>query len=115
MEARGEVRGGRFVEGLVGEQFALPEAVELLRALRRERPAGEVVIVAAADPLNLVGIVVPGSRVSPFSNQAIAYRDGTPVEIGELGRLRSRLQRRGTPGAGAMSRVGILEIPADCR
>jgi ATP-dependent Lhr-like helicase len=92
MEARGEVRGGRFVDGLVGEQFALPEAVEALRATRRHRASGEIVLVAAADPLNLVGIVVPGARVSPYSGHVIAYRDGVAAEIGELGAVRSRLQ-----------------------
>jgi ATP-dependent Lhr-like helicase len=92
MEARGEIRGGRFVAGLVGEQFALPEAVDLLRAVRRGPPDTEPVIVAAADPLNLAGILTPGARVSPFSNQVIAYRDGVPVEVGELGAVMSRLQ-----------------------
>jgi len=92
MEARGEVRGGRFVDGLVGEQFALPEAVETLRAIRRRPANGELVLVAAADPLNLLGIILPGARVSPYSGQVIAYRDGVPVEVGELGAVRSRLQ-----------------------
>src|SRR5262249_39517403 len=92
MEARGEVRGGRFVEGLVGEQFALPEAVEALRPTRPHPASGEIVLVAAADPLNLVGIVLPGARISPYSGQVIAYRDGVAAEIGELGAVRSRLQ-----------------------
>jgi ATP-dependent Lhr-like helicase len=92
MEARGEVRGGRFVDGLVGEQFALPEAVEALRAARRRRASGEIVLVSAADPLNLVGIIVPGGRVSPYSGQVIAYREGVAAEVGELGAVRSRLQ-----------------------
>jgi ATP-dependent Lhr-like helicase len=92
MEARGEVRGGRFVQGLVGEQFALPEAVEALRAVRRKK-SGEVVLIAAADPLNLVGIVVPGARLSPYSGSVIAYREGLAVEVGELGFVRSRLQQ----------------------
>jgi ATP-dependent Lhr-like helicase len=95
-EARGEVRGGRFVDGVGGEQFAVPGAVEALRAIRRTRERNEVVVVAAADPLNLVGIVTPGERVSPFSRDVIAYRDGTPVEIGELGRVRSRLRAQGS-------------------
>lgn len=93
MEARGIVRGGRFVAGFVGEQFALPHAVDALRAVRRTPGDGEIAIVAAADPLNLVGIVTPGARVSPFSQQAIAFRGGVPVEVGELGSVRSRLQR----------------------
>jgi ATP-dependent Lhr-like helicase len=93
MEARGEIRGGRFIAGFVGEQFALPEAVDTLRAVRRAPQEAEPVLVAAADPLNLVGILTPGARVSPFSNQVIAYRNGVPVEVGELGAVMSRLQR----------------------
>ena len=92
LEARGEIRGGRFVAGFVGEQFALPEAVDALRSVRRRGSRGEVVVVAAADPLNLVGILTDGARVSPFSGQVIAYRDGVPIEIGELGAVRSKLQ-----------------------
>ena len=65
LEARGEVRGGRFVAGFVGEQFALPEAVEALRAVRRKTDEAETVIVTAADPLNLVGILTPGARLPP--------------------------------------------------
>ena len=73
------------------QQFALPEAVDALRSVRRRRDGG-VVVVAAADPLNLAGIVTAGSRISPFSGQVIAYRDGVPIEIGELGTVRSKLQ-----------------------
>jgi ATP-dependent helicase Lhr and Lhr-like helicase len=93
LEARGEIRGGRFVDGFIGEQFALPEAVDALRSIRRRGADGEVVVIAAADPLNLVGILTDGARVSPFSGMVIAYRDGTPIEVGELGSVRSRLQR----------------------
>jgi ATP-dependent Lhr-like helicase len=99
LEARGEIRGGRFVGGLVGEQFALPEAVETLRAIRRRSDEPEVVMVSAADPLNLVGILLPGQRVSPTAREVIAFRDGVPVESGELGAVLSRLGRR-TPAAG---------------
>jgi ATP-dependent Lhr-like helicase len=95
MEARGEIRGGRFVAGLVGEQFALPEAVEALRATRREDDHGQFVLVGAADPLNLVGILTPGPRVSPLSGQVVAFERGVPIEIGELGAVRSRLRGRG--------------------
>jgi ATP-dependent Lhr-like helicase len=78
---------------MVGEQFALPEAVETLRSVRRRREGEETVIVAAADPLNLVGILTPGPRVSPFSGKVIAYRDGVPAEVGELGAVRSKLRQ----------------------
>ncbi len=93
MEARGEIRGGRFVAGLVGEQFALPEAVDALRAVRRKPGEHETATIAAADPLNLVGLLTSGARVSPFSTQVIAYENGVPVEVGELGAVLSRLQR----------------------
>lgn len=79
LEARGEVRGGRFVDGFLGEQFALPEAVESLRAQARQPPSGETVTVAAADPLNLVGIVVPGPRIPALSGQRVVYRDGVAI------------------------------------
>ncbi|HEX7407201.1 MAG TPA: hypothetical protein VF515_06065, partial [Candidatus Binatia bacterium] len=82
-----------FVAGLVGEQFALPEAVDALRAVRRAKSEDEVAVVSASDPLNLVGILTPGARVSPFSNQVIAYRNGVPVEIGERGAVISGLQQ----------------------
>jgi ATP-dependent helicase Lhr and Lhr-like helicase len=93
LEARGEIRGGRFVAGTVGEQFALPEAVESLRALRRRPAAAETVVVAAADPLNLVGIVVPGARVPPAAHEVIAYRDGEAVQVGDAEVVRQRLER----------------------
>jgi ATP-dependent Lhr-like helicase len=81
LEARGEVRGGRFVAGTVGEQFALPEAVETLRAVRRRQGPAEVVTIAAADPLNLVGILVPGARINPAAHETITWRDGEPVRV----------------------------------
>jgi len=92
LEARGEIRGGRFVNGFVGEQYALPDAVEAMRAVRRAAPDPDPVIVSCADPLNLVGILTPGQRVSLHSNQSIAYVNGNPVEVGPLGHVLSRLQ-----------------------
>ncbi len=71
MEAQGEIRGGRFVSGFVGEQFARPEAVELLREIRRDQNVGAAPHVSAADPLNLGGIITPGSRVSPLSGLVV--------------------------------------------
>ncbi len=79
LEDRGELRGGRFVAGFAGEQFALASAVESLRAARREPHAGQVVTVSAADPLNLCGIVVPGERVAPVSGRVVTFRDGAAV------------------------------------
>ncbi|MBI1818563.1 MAG: DEAD/DEAH box helicase [Deltaproteobacteria bacterium] len=93
MEARGEIRGGRFVGGFIGEQFALAEAVDTLRAVRRTAAGGETALIAASDPLNLVGILTPGTRVSPFSSQMILYRDGVPADVGERGAVLSRMQR----------------------
>jgi ATP-dependent Lhr-like helicase len=88
LEARGEIRGGRFVSGFVGEQYALPEAVEGLRALR-EPPAypPEVVRIAAADPLNLVGVTAPGARVPAVIGNAILYRNGVALASLEGGAL----------------------------
>jgi ATP-dependent Lhr-like helicase len=80
LEDRGEIRGGRFVSGgFIGEQFALPVAVESLRAQRGLPSTGEVVTVSAADPLNLVGIIVPGERVAANSGRVVAFRDGAAV------------------------------------
>jgi ATP-dependent Lhr-like helicase len=97
MEARGEIRGGRFVDGRIGEQFALPEAVDTLRRVRRTADEVERVIVSAADPLNLVGILTPGSRVSPLSGLRVLYERGVPVQIGELAPLRRRSDQAAVP------------------
>ena len=86
LEDRGEVRGGRFISELIGEQFALPVAVDSLRAARNAAPTGEVVTVSAADPLNLVGIIVPGERVPAISGRFVTFRDGIPIG-GELPRV----------------------------
>jgi len=85
LEARGEVRGGRFVGGFSGEQYALPEAIGLLRAVRREAPAGELVAVSGADPLNLVGILTAGDLVPALATNRVLYRDGIPVAVQEGG------------------------------
>jgi ATP-dependent Lhr-like helicase len=82
MEARGLIRGGRFVSGFVGEQYALPDAVDELRRVRRSGRSGELVRISAADPLNLVGIVVPGARVPAVRSNSVVYRDGLPVDPG---------------------------------
>jgi ATP-dependent Lhr-like helicase len=78
LEDRGEVRGGRFVDGFIGEQFALPIAVESLREQRKlpSGTQGDRVIISAADPLNLVGIIVPGDRIPAISGRSVTFRDG---------------------------------------
>jgi ATP-dependent Lhr-like helicase len=88
LEARGEIRGGRFVEGFSGEQFALPEAVGLLRNTRREEKHGELVCVSGADPLNLVGILVPGPRVTALAANRVLYRDGAALAVLSAGEAR---------------------------
>jgi ATP-dependent Lhr-like helicase len=90
LEDRGEIRGGRFVDGFLGEQFALPIAVESVRAMRKLAPSGETITISAADPLNLVGILVPGERVPAISGKTVAFRDGVAVaavapEVGSPG------------------------------
>jgi ATP-dependent helicase Lhr and Lhr-like helicase len=89
LEGRGEVRGGRFVSGMSGEQFALPEAVGQLRAERRRPASGRLVAVGAADPLNLTGIITPGERVAAVGRSRVLYRDGVPVLALERGEVRS--------------------------
>ncbi|NQD78438.1 ATP-dependent DNA helicase, partial [Pseudomonas sp. CrR7] len=81
LEARGEIRGGRFIAGLAGEQFALPEAVGLLRQVRRREPDGALLVVSAADPLNLIGSLLPGAKVPAVSGNRLLYRDGVPVAM----------------------------------
>jgi ATP-dependent Lhr-like helicase len=79
LEMRGDLRGGRIVGGFVGEQFAAPEALEALRAIRREEPSGQTVRISACDPLNLVGIITPGPRVPAVPGHHVNYRDGLPI------------------------------------
>ena len=81
LEARGEIRGGRFVAGVTGEQFAVPEAIGLLRdARRRERP-GALVSLSGADPLNVIGILTPGPRLPALTGNRVLYRDGVPIAL----------------------------------
>ena len=91
LEDRGEIRGGRFVSGFLGEQFALPVAVESLRARRKQCPTGEIAAVSASDPLNLVGIVVPGERVATNSGKLVAFRDGVSERTDETLQGRSHV------------------------
>jgi ATP-dependent Lhr-like helicase len=113
LEARGEIRGGRFVAGVTGEQYAAPEAIALLREARRKPRDGHTVSLSGADPLNLVGIVTPGARLPALAGNRVLYRDGVPIALlsgGEVSFLeelpaaeqweaRNRLLRRHVPAA----------------
>jgi ATP-dependent Lhr-like helicase len=81
LEARGDIRGGRFVAGLSGEQFALPDAIGLLREVRRRPESGALVSISGADPLNLAGILTPGPRLAALTGNRLLYRDGLPVAL----------------------------------
>ncbi|TLZ49272.1 MAG: ATP-dependent DNA helicase, partial [Gammaproteobacteria bacterium] len=81
LEARGEIRGGRFVAGFTGEQYAAPEAIALLREARRKPREGHYVSLSGADPLNLVGILTPGARLPSLSGNRLLYRDGVPIAL----------------------------------
>jgi ATP-dependent helicase Lhr and Lhr-like helicase len=87
-EARGEIRGGRFIAGLYGEQFALPEAVDAMRALRRDEIRESYVRISACDPLNLAGILTPGPRIAAVFGNRLLYRSGVPVAAVEKGQMR---------------------------
>ena len=89
LEARGDIRGGRFVSGMSGEQFALPDAVDRLREVRRSTPDNALITIAAADPLNLTGIVTSGDRVRTAAGNRIVYRNGVPLAALEGDMLRT--------------------------
>jgi ATP-dependent Lhr-like helicase len=88
LEARGEIRGGRFVSGASGEQFALPEAIGLLRSIRKASAKSELVVINAADPLNLIGILTPGGRIPSITTNRILLRDGLPIAAFVAGEVR---------------------------
>ena len=88
LEARGDIRGGRFVQGFSGEQFALPEALGALREVRRKPPPGQWISLSGADPLNLLGIVTPGPRLTSVASNRALFRDGQPVAVREGGETR---------------------------
>lgn len=97
LEARGEIRGGRFVNGFSGEQFALPEAVGLLRKMRKQPESGNLIALSAADPLNLTGIITPGNRIPAITSNRVGYRDGIPVVAIESGQVHNLENGRNVP------------------
>jgi ATP-dependent Lhr-like helicase len=91
LEARGEIRGGRFVSGFSGEQFALPEAAAALRKVAREAAGGggrERVSISAVDPLNLAGILTPGERIARLAGNRLLYEGGVPIAVHTGGEVR---------------------------
>jgi ATP-dependent helicase Lhr and Lhr-like helicase len=109
-EARGEVRGGYFVGGLSGEQFARPEAIGLMRSIRKTTPQGELIAISAADPLNLSGVLTPGPRIGAVTAHRILLRDGVPIaalKAGELITLDSQIEKPERSIEGAL-RVGKM-------
>ncbi|HKC42811.1 MAG TPA: DEAD/DEAH box helicase [Burkholderiales bacterium] len=112
LEARGEIRGGRFVAGVSGEQFALPEAVGGLRDARRAERTGALVSLSGADPLNLVGILTPGARLPGLTGNRVLYRDGVPIAL--LAGGEARFLERLSPEAEWSARGALLrrQVPA---
>jgi ATP-dependent Lhr-like helicase len=104
LEMRGELRGGRFCGGFVGEQFAAPEAVEALRAVRKEPRRSEIVRLSACDPLNLVGILTPGPRVPATLANTVVFVDGVPQSEPIF------VESRATGGAGARSSAAATAL-----
>jgi ATP-dependent Lhr-like helicase len=115
LEARGEVRGGRFIAGFSGEQFALAEAVSRLRAIRRRDPDGRLTSVGGADPLNLIGITLPGGRVAQHASNRILYRDGIPVAVLEAKQVRYLVEME--PAEAWQARAALLrrQVPPQLR
>jgi ATP-dependent Lhr-like helicase len=110
-EARGEIRGGRFVDALGGEQFALLEAVKLLRDTRRADSRGDWVVLSAADPLNLAGVLTPGGRVPAVHNHRIAYLDGIPIASLTAGRVEWLTDLADLDGARRSRAQALLSAP----
>jgi ATP-dependent Lhr-like helicase len=112
LEARGEIRGGRFVAGVSGEQYAAPEAVGLLRDVRREERSGVLVSLSGADPLNLVGVLTPGARLPALTGNRVLYRDGVPIALLVAGE--ARFLEKLAPDAEWAARNALLrrQVPA---
>ncbi|MEB0087096.1 DEAD/DEAH box helicase [Pseudomonas sp. RTI1] len=106
LEARGEIRGGRFISGLAGEQFALPEAIPLLREIRRRPLDGSLIRLCGADPLNLVGTLLPGQKVPALVGNRLVYRDGIPAAAIIAGKPQYWLELE--PQAAALLRDRLL-------
>ena len=109
-EARGEIRGGYFVGGISGEQFALPEAIGLLRSIRKAPPNGELIALSAADPLNLQGVLTPGPRIAALTANRILFLGGLPIAALEAGEIRKFATANPSGGGLADASVSDLQI-----
>ena len=115
LEARGEIRGGYFVGGVSGEQFALPEAIGLLRSIRKTAGKGELITLSGADPLNLLGILVPGPRLPAIASNRLLFRDGLPIATLEAGQIRKLHDIPELSFATLESTLTIRKLPAGLR
>jgi ATP-dependent Lhr-like helicase len=111
LEARGEIRGGRFVTGMSGEQFALADAVSQLREIRRSPADARLTVISACDPLNLIGILTNSDRIRAVAGTRIAYRDGIPVAVMEGDFLRPLDQRNDQPDMEAAAALAGRRVP----
>jgi ATP-dependent Lhr-like helicase len=114
-EARGEIRGGYFVGGVSGEQFALPEAIGLLRSIRKRSPNHELITLSAADPLNLQGILTPGARIAALTANRILFLDGLPIAALEAGEIRKLATANPSGGGPADAPLPDLQIETALR
>ncbi len=112
LEARGEIRGGRFVAGFTGEQYAAPEAIGLLRDMRHKPHSNSYVSLSGADPLNLVGIITPGPRLPALSSNRLLYKDGVPVAVLAAGEVKFQVQLEAQEQWEAQNRLLRRPVPA---
>lgn len=109
LEARGELRGGRFIAGVVGQQFALPEAVASLRAVRKRAHDGAMIAVSASDPLNLLGGIIAGEKVPRQPGARLLLRDGVPIAAFVAGEMRTLVEL--SPADAQAARAILLRDP----
>lgn len=115
LEARGLIRGGHFVSGVSGEQFALPDGIGRLRSIRKTEPRGELITVSAADPLNLLGTLVPGPRLPAIASNRLLFRDGLPIATLEAGEIHILREIPEVASATIESALKIRKLPAELR
>jgi ATP-dependent Lhr-like helicase len=115
LEARGEIRGGHFVGGVSGEQFALPEAIGLLRSVRKTANRDELITLSAVDPLNLVGILTPGPRITAIATNRVLLHDGVPIAALEAGQIRKLHEQSEVSDRVIEQALKIGKLPAALR